>query len=70
MDGDGGVRRVVRVQAAGDAAPRADDRRVDLDLEDGVLMQATPVVVANVLVLGAAAWASRRRMSARPDGPA
>jgi hypothetical protein len=35
----------------------------------GVLMQATPVVVANVLVLGAAAWASRRRMSARPDGP-
>ena len=36
----------------------------------GVLMQATPVVVANVLVLGAAAWASRRRMSARPDRPA
>ena len=35
----------------------------------GVLMQATPVVVANVLVLGAAAWASRRRMSARPDRP-
>jgi hypothetical protein len=27
----------------------------------GVLMQATPVVVANVLVLGAAALASRRR---------
>jgi hypothetical protein len=26
----------------------------------GFLMQATPVVVANVLVLGAAAWASRR----------
>jgi hypothetical protein len=26
----------------------------------GVLMQAAPVVVANVLVLGAAAWASRR----------
>ena len=26
----------------------------------GVLVQATPVVVANVLVLGAAAWASRR----------
>jgi hypothetical protein len=36
----------------------------------GVLMQATPVVVANVLVLGAAAWASRRRMSERLDGPA
>ncbi len=36
----------------------------------GVLMQATPVVVANVLVLGAAAWASRRRMSAGPDRPA
>ena len=35
----------------------------------GVLMQATPVVVANVLVLGAAALASRRRMSARPDRP-
>ena len=29
----------------------------------GVLMQATPVVVANVLVLGAAAWASRRQAS-------
>jgi hypothetical protein len=28
----------------------------------GVLMQAAPVVVANVLVLGAAAWASRRRL--------
>ena len=26
----------------------------------GVLMQAAPVVVANILVLGAAAWASRR----------
>ena len=26
----------------------------------GVLMQAMPVVVANALVLGAAAWASRR----------
>jgi hypothetical protein len=33
----------------------------------GVLMQATPVVVANVLVLGAAAWASRR--PDRPDRP-
>ena len=28
----------------------------------GVLMQAAPVVVANVLVLCAAAWASRRRL--------
>lgn len=28
----------------------------------GVLMQAAPVVVANVLVLGAAAWASRRSL--------
>jgi hypothetical protein len=36
----------------------------------GVLMQATPVVVANVLVLGAAAWASRRRIPAGPDRPA
>jgi hypothetical protein len=26
----------------------------------GVLMQAAPVVVANLLVLGAAAWTSRR----------
>ena len=26
----------------------------------GVVMQAAPVVTANVLVLGAAAWASRR----------
>ena len=36
----------------------------------GVLMQATPVVVANVLVLGAAAWASRRGVAAGPDRPA
>jgi hypothetical protein len=28
----------------------------------GVLMQAAPVVVANVLVLGAAGWASRRSL--------
>lgn len=27
----------------------------------GVVMQAAPVITANVLVLGAAAWASRRR---------
>jgi hypothetical protein len=27
----------------------------------GVLMQATPVIVANVLVLGAAGWASLRK---------
>jgi hypothetical protein len=33
----------------------------------GVLMQATPVVVANVLVLGAAAWASRPRTPVRPE---
>ena len=26
----------------------------------GVVMQAAPVITANVLVLGAAAWASRR----------
>jgi hypothetical protein len=26
----------------------------------GVMVQAAPVVVANVLVIGAAAWASRR----------
>jgi len=31
----------------------------------GVLMQAPPVIVANLLVLGAAGWASWRR-SARP----
>ena len=36
----------------------------------GILMQATPVIVANVLVLGAAGWASLRRASARPDRPA
>lgn len=36
----------------------------------GVLMQATPVVVANVLVLGAAAWSSRSRVAGGPDGPA
>ena len=28
----------------------------------GVMVQAAPVVVANVLVLGAAAWASRRSL--------
>jgi hypothetical protein len=34
----------------------------------GVLMQAAPVVVANVLVLGAAAWASRRGLRVQaPD---
>jgi hypothetical protein len=34
----------------------------------GVLMQAAPVVVANVLVLGAAAWASRRSLRVQaPD---
>ena len=33
----------------------------------GVLMQATPVVVANVLVLGAAAWASWRRVAREPN---
>ena len=27
----------------------------------GIVMQAAPVITANVLVLGAAAWASRRR---------
>ena len=30
----------------------------------GVMMQAAPVITANVLVLGAAAWASRRRAAA------
>jgi hypothetical protein len=34
----------------------------------GVLMQAAPVVVANVLVLGAAAWASRRGRVLTPEG--
>jgi hypothetical protein len=37
----------------------------------GVLMGAPPVVVANVLVLGAAAWQSRRRRrveAAAPEG--
>ena len=34
----------------------------------GVLMQAAPVVVANVLVLGAAAWTSRRSLRVQaPD---
>jgi len=32
----------------------------------GVLMQAAPVIVANVLVLGAAGWASRRRLEPGP----
>ncbi len=30
----------------------------------GVVMQAAPVITANVLVLGAAAWASRRNAAA------
>jgi hypothetical protein len=30
----------------------------------GVLMQAPPIVVANLLVLGAAAWTSRRQPDA------
>ena len=34
----------------------------------GIVMQAAPVVTANVLVLGAAAWASRRR-SDEPSRP-
>lgn len=34
----------------------------------GVLMQAAPVITANVLVLGAAAWASWRRGGA-PTSP-
>ena len=33
----------------------------------GVLMQAAPVIVANILVLGAAAWASRRGWSLEPE---
>jgi len=32
----------------------------------GVVMQAAPVITANVLVLGAAAWASRRRGDDEP----
>jgi len=32
----------------------------------GVMMQAAPVITANVLVLGAAAWASRRREGGEP----
>ena len=34
----------------------------------GVLMQAPPVIVANILVLGAATWAARRQNSQRPAG--
>ena len=30
----------------------------------GVLIQATPVVAANILVFGAAGWAARRRTGA------
>ncbi len=33
----------------------------------GVLMQAPPVIVANILVLGAATWAARRRDSPVPS---
>ena len=32
----------------------------------GVVMQAAPVITANVLVLCAAAWASRRRSEEQP----
>ena len=33
----------------------------------GVLMQAAPIVMANVLVLGAAGWASWRQSARRPQ---
>ena len=32
----------------------------------GVLMQAAPIIVANLLVLGAAGWASWRQSARRP----
>ena len=32
----------------------------------GLLMQAPPIIVTNVLVVAAAAWASRRRPTPRP----
>jgi hypothetical protein len=35
----------------------------------GLLMQAAPVVTANALVLGAAAWASRRSHHANASAP-
>ena len=34
----------------------------------GLMMQAVPVIAANVLVLGAAAWASHRQMGTGTDG--
>ena len=33
----------------------------------GVLMQAPPIIVANLLVLGAAGWASWRQPHRRPE---
>jgi hypothetical protein len=36
----------------------------------GLLMQAAPVVAANVLVLAAAAWTTRRAAPARADSAA
>ena len=35
----------------------------------GVMMQAAPVVTANALVLGAAAWTSRRQVRAAASEP-